>query len=311
MVVGKCPSCVGSAAPRRPRPRYLRCWSPRSSRAGRASSGWRRSQRERRFANSSWSRPLSSRTISTSSARRAREVDRAAEAVAHDQREEPAVVEVGVGDQDRVELRRRRSPSGTRFRIDLVRAALEHPAVDQDLGAFGGQEEAGARDGRRAAEEGELHATGRERDELDQQSPCALAWGYRTAVATDVATGRRRACSRWRSGVSPIDGRAPAARRRAAPRRRAAATPAVPTMHPRSKPGSPALATDRRPASRPVEAAIQVRRPRRGRGAAVVGEPPRDLGQRLRVARTGRRRSARRPRRPDRPRSRRSASGRP
>ena len=50
-------------------------------------------------------------------------------------------------------------PSGTRLRIDLVRAALEHPAVDEDAGAIGRQEEARPGDGRRAAEEGELHGT--------------------------------------------------------------------------------------------------------------------------------------------------------
>jgi hypothetical protein len=63
---------------------------------------------------------------------------------------------MGVGDEDRVKLRRleaQRDPVAD----DLVGAALEHPAVDQDAGARGGQEEARSRDGRRAAEEGKLH----------------------------------------------------------------------------------------------------------------------------------------------------------
>ena len=63
--------------------------------------------------------------------RAGRRVDPSAVAGLDEQRQEPAVIEMGVGQQDRVELVRlvgERDPVPDRF----VRAALEHPAVDQD-----------------------------------------------------------------------------------------------------------------------------------------------------------------------------------
>ena len=63
-------------------------------------------------------------------------MDRPIEPGLDQQREEAAVVEVGVGQDDRVELRgveAERDPVAD----GLVGAALEHPAVDQDLGLVG------------------------------------------------------------------------------------------------------------------------------------------------------------------------------
>ena len=61
-------------------------------------------------------------------------VDRAREALVDDVRDQPAVVEVGVGQEDRVEGRR---VEAERHAVAdrLIRAALEHPAVDEDPGA--------------------------------------------------------------------------------------------------------------------------------------------------------------------------------
>ena len=84
------------------------------------------------------------------------QVDRSIEAVAHDDRQQAAVIEVGVGDEDRVEVLRLEAERDA-VPDHLVGAALEHPAVDEDPGARGRQQEARSRDGRRAAEEGELH----------------------------------------------------------------------------------------------------------------------------------------------------------
>ena len=66
------------------------------------------------------------------------------------------MVEVGVRQQDGVERRRverERDPVADR----LVRAALEHAAVDEDRGLLGGEQELRAGDGRRATEEVDLH----------------------------------------------------------------------------------------------------------------------------------------------------------
>ena len=82
--------------------------------------------------------------------------DRPVKAFLDDVRNEPAMVEMGVGQQDRVELGRvvgERDPVPDRF----VRAALEHPAVDEDLGPLRGQQELGAGDGRGGPEELEVH----------------------------------------------------------------------------------------------------------------------------------------------------------
>ena len=82
--------------------------------------------------------------------------DRPAEALAHDDRDQAAVIEMGVRQQDGVEVGRlvaQRHAVADR----LVRAALEHPAVDEDPGLPGLQQElaAGHRGGR--AEEGQVH----------------------------------------------------------------------------------------------------------------------------------------------------------
>ena len=89
----------------------------------------------------------------------------------HQHRQQPAVVEVGVGQHDRVEvagLEPERDPVADR----LVGAALEHPAVDEDAGALGGQQELGAGDGRGATEELDVHgAHGDRRDPTSGYRP--------------------------------------------------------------------------------------------------------------------------------------------
>jgi len=87
---------------------------------------------------------------------RARQVDRAGEALPDDDGQEPAMVEVRVGDEDRVKLGRV-VPERDAVPDRLVRRALEHPAVDQDLRAGGREQEAGAGDGARATEKLEVH----------------------------------------------------------------------------------------------------------------------------------------------------------
>jgi hypothetical protein len=67
------------------------------------------------------------------------------------------VVEVGVGQQDRVDRRRvvrerNAVPDG------LVRAALEHAAVDEDAGAVGDEQELRAGNRRGPAEKVDLHS---------------------------------------------------------------------------------------------------------------------------------------------------------
>jgi hypothetical protein len=77
-------------------------------------------------------------------------------AVADQQRQQPAVVEVGMRQQHGVErgrLERERDPVADRF----VGAALEHPAVDQDPGAARGEQELRAGDRRGPAQELEVH----------------------------------------------------------------------------------------------------------------------------------------------------------
>ena len=73
----------------------------------------------------------------------------AREAALDQQREQAAVVEVGVGQQDGVDLGRvegERDPVADR----LVGAALEHAAVDQDAGPLGHEQVLGAGHGRGA-----------------------------------------------------------------------------------------------------------------------------------------------------------------
>ena len=107
-------------------------------------SGWRFSQRASRLANSSWSLPESSRTSVASSIVPAVAWMRAAIAGLDQQRQQAAMVEMGVGQQDGVELvrvERERDAVADRF----VRAALEHPAVDEDPGPVGGRGGTGSR----------------------------------------------------------------------------------------------------------------------------------------------------------------------
>ena len=83
-------------------------------------------------------------------------VDRTLVAGLHEEREQPAVVQVRVGQDDGVQLarlERERDPVPNAF----IGAALEHPAVDEDSGALGRDQELGSRDGRRATEELDLH----------------------------------------------------------------------------------------------------------------------------------------------------------
>jgi hypothetical protein len=66
------------------------------------------------------------------------------------------VVEVGVGQEDRVEglgVEAERHAVPDRF----IRAALEHPAIDEDPGLVGDEQELGAGDGRGATQEVDLH----------------------------------------------------------------------------------------------------------------------------------------------------------
>ncbi|OLE77441.1 MAG: hypothetical protein AUG02_01875 [Chloroflexi bacterium 13_1_20CM_2_70_9] len=82
-------------------------------------------------------------------------VDRAREAVRDQRGDETAVIEVRVRKDERIDLARRER-EGQPVPRDLVRAALEHAAVDEDARAIGRKEELRAGDGGRAAEEREL-----------------------------------------------------------------------------------------------------------------------------------------------------------
>jgi len=82
-------------------------------------------------------------------------VDRAREAVRDQRGDEAAVIEVRVREEERIDLARRER-EGQPVPRDLVRAALEHAAVDEDARAIGCEEELRAGDGGRAAEEREL-----------------------------------------------------------------------------------------------------------------------------------------------------------
>ena len=73
-----------------------------------------------------------------------------------EERQQAAMVQVGVGQHDRVETLRveaERDPVAD----GLVRAPLEHAAVDQDPGPFGLEEELRTGDGGRATQEVDLH----------------------------------------------------------------------------------------------------------------------------------------------------------
>ena len=93
-------------------------------------------------------------------------VDRSFVPVLDQQRQQAAVVEMGMGQQHGVEIGRiegERDAVADRF----VRAALEHPAIDEDLGPLGDEQVLRAGDGRRAAEEGDLHGR-----MVTAQGPC-------------------------------------------------------------------------------------------------------------------------------------------
>ena len=88
--------------------------------------------------------------------RRRGQEDGPLEALAHDHRQVPAVVEVRMSDEDgihgcRVEAHRHAVPD------HLVGAALEHAAVDEDAGTSRGEEEARPGDGARGTEERDVH----------------------------------------------------------------------------------------------------------------------------------------------------------
>ena len=79
-----------------------------------------------------------------------------AKALPYEHGQEPAVVKMRMRQDDRVQLRRlEREWHAVANR--LVRAALEHPAVDEDLGSAGVEQELGTGDGRCAAEEVQVH----------------------------------------------------------------------------------------------------------------------------------------------------------
>ena len=85
-------------------------------------------------------------------------VDRAAVAGLDQQRQQPAVVEVGVGQQDGVELARARRRTGSRLRIDSFGLPWNIPQSMRTRARSVIEQELRAGDGRRAAEEVDLHA---------------------------------------------------------------------------------------------------------------------------------------------------------
>ena len=161
--------------PRPPRPDDA---APSASRAWRTPPGACRSRAGR-------GRPGRSSRRSPRSARRT---------LLDDMRDEPAVVEMGVGQEDRVQLARvvrERDPVADR----LVRAALEHPAVDQDPGALGGQQELRAGHRRRGPEELEVHRA--ECATAPADSPIADQWAARHGPSCRIGPARIWSAS-WR-----------------------------------------------------------------------------------------------------------------
>ena len=85
-----------------------------------------------------------------------RAMDRTGKAFADEHGQQTAVVQMGVGQHDRIQLgrlERERNAVADSF----IRAALEHAAVDEDLGTAGFEQELRPGDGRRAAQEVEVH----------------------------------------------------------------------------------------------------------------------------------------------------------
>ena len=124
------------------------------------------------------------------------------------------MVEMGVGQQDRVELgrlERERDPVPDRF----VRAALEHPAVDQDPGAIGDEQELRAGDGGRAAEELDVH--GRHGDSATAGPRILRADGHRGGRTVVRRTARRPRRHRRRTDPRRARRSRTAGRRRRSP----------------------------------------------------------------------------------------------
>ena len=84
-------------------------------------------------------------------------VDGAVEALGHDVRDEAAVVQMGVGQDDRVKAGRVVGEGNSVAHL-LVRPALKHAAVDEHLGPLGDEQELGSGDGVGSAEEVDFHA---------------------------------------------------------------------------------------------------------------------------------------------------------
>ena len=187
-----------------------------------------------------------------------------AEALLDQQRQQPAVVEVGVGEDDRVERRRvnaQRHPVAHR----LVGAALEHAAVDEDPRPAGVDEVARARDGPRPAEEGELHAS-IVTHAARRARPCARC-GLTPATASPRSRPRylararsaRPARRRARSG-EPADASALEARR---------ALPSSPARRSRRDAGGSARGDEGDRPTRREPSAARTRGPSRRSGAGI------------------------------------------
>ena len=165
VTVGRARAPVSSSARRR----ALSAASPAAQVDGAPGTGRPPSCRRRRprpggaspSAPRAWRTPRGACPSRAGRARRARSCRAvawiaAAIAVLDEQRQQPAMVEMGVGQQHGVERRRvvcERDPVADR----LVRAALEHPAIDEDPGAARVEQVLRAGDGRRATEEVEVH----------------------------------------------------------------------------------------------------------------------------------------------------------
>ncbi len=152
-----------------------------------------------------------------------RRVDRAAVAGLDQQRDEAAMVEVGMGQEHGVEvgcIEGERDPVADRF----VRAALEHPAVDEDPGPLGDEQELRAGDGRRATEEVDLHGAHGDSAGAPPSYPPG-PWASRTSSGPSASCWRRSATSSWRGRAAdrsdPAGGSTRALARRYRARRRA------------------------------------------------------------------------------------------
>ena len=85
-----------------------------------------------------------------------RGIDGAPVTLGHDVWNEPAMIQMGVGENDRVQLGRVVG-EGHAIAHHLVRPALEHAAVDEHLGSIGDEEELGAGDGVGSTKEVDFH----------------------------------------------------------------------------------------------------------------------------------------------------------